>query len=92
MVFRGAALNAEGMISIGVLYAFVDYLNRLFQPITGIVNQFAKLELARVSSERVFRLLDEPGVDVKEPSKPKERGGESCLRMYHFAIMTVKMC
>lgn len=80
------------MISIGVLYAFVDYLNRLFQPITGIVNQFAKLELARVSSERVFRLLDEPGVDVKEPSGAERARGESCLRMYHFAIMTVKMC
>ncbi|MCI4130129.1 ABC transporter ATP-binding protein [Bacillus haynesii] len=72
--FGGAALNAESMISIGVLYAFVDYLNRLFQPITGIVNQFAKLELARVSSERVFRLLDEPGVDVKEPSSERARG------------------
>ena len=72
--FGGAALNAEGMISIGVLYAFVDYLNRLFQPITGIVNQFAKLELARVSSERVFRLLDEPGVDVKEPGSERARG------------------
>ncbi len=79
------------MISIGVLYAFVDYLNRLFQPITGIVNQFAKLELARVSSERVFRLLDEPGVDVKEPGSERARG-ESYLKMYLFAIMTVKMC
>jgi len=49
-------------------------LNRLFQPITGIVNQFAKLELARVSSERVFRLLDEPGVDVKEPGSERARG------------------
>ncbi|WFA06251.1 MULTISPECIES: ABC transporter ATP-binding protein [Bacillus] len=72
--FGGAALNAEGMISIGALYAFVDYLNRLFQPITAIVNQFAKLELARVSSERVFRLLDEAGVDVEETSADRMKG------------------
>ncbi|MCZ0069793.1 ABC transporter ATP-binding protein [Bacillus sonorensis] len=72
--FGGAALNMEGMMSIGVLYAFVDYLTRLFQPITGIVNQFPKLELARVSSERVFRLLDEPGVDVEETSGVKVNG------------------
>ena len=42
--------------------------------LVNIVNQFAKLELARVSSERVFRLLDEPGVDVKEPSSERARG------------------
>ncbi|MDF2002424.1 ABC transporter ATP-binding protein [Bacillus pumilus] len=72
--FGGASLSATGIVSIGVLYAFVDYLNRLFQPITGIVNQFSRLELARVSSERVFRLLDEPGTTVEEPVQKKMEG------------------
>ncbi|MCK8453779.1 ABC transporter ATP-binding protein [Bacillus safensis] len=72
--FGGASLSATGIVSIGVLYAFVDYLNRLFQPITGIVNQFSRLELARVSSERVFRLLDEPGTEVEEPVRKKLEG------------------
>ncbi|MER3122756.1 ABC transporter ATP-binding protein [Bacillus altitudinis] len=72
--FGGASLSATGIVSIGVLYAFVDYLNRLFQPITGIVNQFSRLELARVSSERVFRLLDEPGTEVEEPIQKKLEG------------------
>ncbi|MFJ5963929.1 ABC transporter ATP-binding protein [Bacillus sp. NPDC093026] len=72
--FGGASLSATGIVSIGVLYAFVDYLNRLFQPITGIVNQFSRLELARVSSERVFQLLDEPGTKVEEPVQQKMEG------------------
>lgn len=72
--FGGASLSATGIVSIGVLYAFVDYLNRLFQPITGIVNQFSRLELARVSSERVFRLLDEPGTEVEVPVQKKLEG------------------
>ncbi|MGY4787045.1 ABC transporter ATP-binding protein [Bacillus sp. OHL2] len=72
--FGGASISATGIVSIGVLYAFVDYLNRLFQPITGIVNQFSRLELARVSSERVFRLLDEPGTEVEEPVQKKLEG------------------
>ncbi|PRR91913.1 MULTISPECIES: ABC transporter ATP-binding protein [unclassified Bacillus (in: firmicutes)] len=72
--FGGASLSATGIVSIGVLYAFVDYLNRLFQPITGIVNQFSRLELARVSSKRVFRLLDEPGTTVEEPVQKKMEG------------------
>lgn len=72
--FGGASLNATGVISLGLLYAFVDYLNRLFQPITGIVNQFAQLELARVSAERVFRLLDEKGTEVDEKQTGRYEG------------------
>jgi ATP-binding cassette subfamily B protein len=72
--FGGASLGVGSMVSIGVLYAFVDYLNRLFQPITGIVNQFAQLETARVASERVFSLLDEKGTDVIENKEPRYKG------------------
>ncbi|MDQ0861416.1 ABC transporter ATP-binding protein [Bacillus sp. V2I10] len=72
--FGGASLGVGSMVSIGVLYAFVDYLNRLFQPITGIVNQFAQLETARVASERVFSLLDEKGTDVSEKKEPRYKG------------------
>ncbi|MFC0189866.1 ABC transporter ATP-binding protein [Fictibacillus aquaticus] len=62
--FGGQALGVGSAISIGVLYAFVDYLNRLFHPVTGMVNQLAQLEQALVSAERVFVLLDEPGMKV----------------------------
>ncbi|MBJ7898286.1 ATP-binding cassette domain-containing protein, partial [Bacillus atrophaeus] len=34
----------------------------------------SRLELARVSSERVFRLLDEPGTKVEEPDQKKMEG------------------
>ncbi|MFS0878790.1 ABC transporter ATP-binding protein [Metabacillus niabensis] len=64
--FGGQSMDAAGIISIGMLYAFVDYLNRLFQPVTDIVNQLAQLEQARVASERVFELLDEKGENVAE--------------------------
>jgi ATP-binding cassette subfamily B multidrug efflux pump len=64
--FGGASAGIGGIVSIGVLYAFVDYLNRLFHPITDVVNQLAQLEQARVAAERVFELLDEPGIDVVE--------------------------
>ncbi|WP_039073421.1 ABC transporter ATP-binding protein [Bacillus sp. MSP13] len=73
--FGGASLNAAGIVSVGVLYAFVDYLNRLFQPITGIVNQFSKLELARVSAGRVFELLEEKNTEeAGEPAKERALG------------------
>ncbi|WP_078429631.1 ABC transporter ATP-binding protein [Alkalihalobacterium alkalinitrilicum] len=72
--FGGQSIGAAGVISIGLLYAFVDYLNRLFQPVTDIVNQLAQLEQARVASERVFQLLDEEGEVVNEGEIPRYEG------------------
>jgi ATP-binding cassette, subfamily B, multidrug efflux pump len=72
--FGGASLSANSVISLGVLYAFVDYLNRLFQPITGMVNQLAILEQSLVAGERVFTLLDLEGVDVNEEKIPRYNG------------------
>ncbi|MGG1550456.1 ABC transporter ATP-binding protein [Paenibacillus ferrarius] len=68
----GSSLNA--LISVGVLYAFVDYLNRMFHPMVGIVNQLPNLERAIVSADRVFELLQEPGVDVVEGDVARFRG------------------
>ncbi|PEY43481.1 multidrug ABC transporter permease [Bacillus cereus] len=72
--FGGASLSATGIISLGVLYAFVDYLTRLFSPITNMVNQLANLEQARVASERVFELLDEKGEALEEERIPRLNG------------------
>jgi ATP-binding cassette subfamily B multidrug efflux pump len=72
--FGWKSFHLAGAISFGALYAFVDYLNRLFQPVVQVVNQLANLEQARVSADRVFQLLDEPGIDVVDGEMPKYRG------------------
>ncbi|PHE88074.1 multidrug ABC transporter permease [Bacillus toyonensis] len=72
--FGGASLSASGIISLGILYAFVDYLTRLFSPITNMVNQLANLEQSRVASERVFELLEEKGEAVDEERMPRLQG------------------
>lgn len=64
--FGGLAASGESVVTLGVLYALVNYLNRLFHPISGIVNQFANFEQAMVAGERVFSLLDENGTDVED--------------------------
>ncbi|WP_064091767.1 ABC transporter ATP-binding protein [Rossellomorea aquimaris] len=64
--FGGASIGVGSVVTLGVLYAFVDYINRLFQPVTGIVNQLANLEQALVAGERVFQLLDEGGTAVED--------------------------
>ncbi|WP_209978083.1 ABC transporter ATP-binding protein [Paenibacillus eucommiae] len=74
LMVGGGSLGMGIVVSVGVLYAFVDYLNRLFQPIVGIVNQLANLEQALVASDRVFELLDEEGVEVSTESMERYKG------------------
>ncbi|MBD2868252.1 ABC transporter ATP-binding protein [Paenibacillus arenilitoris] len=71
-MFWGDALGTA--VSVGVLYAFVDYMNRMFAPIVGIVNQLSNLETARVSAERVFKLMDEEGIDVVSGKMERYKG------------------
>lgn len=70
----GQSLSATAALSLGMLYAFVDYINRLFQPVQGIVNQLANLEQALVAGERVFELLDEDGIDVEDVTLERYKG------------------
>jgi ATP-binding cassette subfamily B protein len=72
--FGAQALTPTSVISLGMLYAIVDYINRIFQPVQGIVNQLANLEQALVAGERVFQLLDESGIDVSEQEIPRYKG------------------
>lgn len=73
--FGGTALSGpDAVVTLGVLYAFVDYLNRLFNPIVNIVNQLPNLETALVSAERVFVLLDEDGEDVSDRRMDRFKG------------------
>lgn len=72
--FGAQALTPTSVISLGMLYAIVDYINRIFQPVQGIVNQLANLEQALVAGERVFQLLDEPGIDVSEKEIHRYKG------------------
>jgi ATP-binding cassette, subfamily B, multidrug efflux pump len=75
--FGGGSIGVGSVVTLGVLYAFVDYINRLFQPVTGIVNQLANLEQALVAGERVFTLLDEDGTQVADDKMPRYQGNVS---------------
>jgi ATP-binding cassette subfamily B protein len=72
LLFAGGRLGPS--VTVGVLYAAIELMNRMMNPVVGIVNQLSNLETARVSAERVFELLDQPGVDVAEGDMPRYRG------------------
>lgn len=72
--FGFGSLDGSTFVSLGVLYAFVDVLGRMFQPITGMVNQLANLDTSMVSAGRLFTLMDEPGEPVTDGSMPRYKG------------------
>lgn len=80
--FGSGAIEAHSAITIGVLYAYVQYINRLMNPITNIVNQFSNLEQALVAGERVFRLLDEKGEDVCDEKMARYQGNVTFNHVY----------
>lgn len=80
--FGGGSIGVGSIVTLGVLYAFVDYINRLFQPVTGVVNQLANLEQALVAGERVFELLNEKGVAVSDEHISRYKGNVSFNQVY----------
>ncbi|TPV97237.1 MAG: ABC transporter ATP-binding protein [Myxococcales bacterium FL481] len=46
-------------ITLGLLFAFVDYLQRIFVPIREFSNKLATIQRAVASLERIYELLDE---------------------------------
>ena len=62
--FGTQSLSLPEAVTAGTLYAYVDYITRLFNPITNIVNQFSQLERSLVAATRVFELMDHEGEKV----------------------------
>ncbi|WP_274366100.1 ABC transporter ATP-binding protein [Paenibacillus thermotolerans] len=46
-------------VEIGVVYAFMNYLGRFFEPVNEMMFQLTNFQQATVSASRVFGLLDE---------------------------------
>ena len=82
--FGGRFLQEHTAISIGLLYTFIDYTNRLFRPIMGIVGQLSSMESSIVSSERVFELMAEENEVLSEKQVPRY-GGNVSFENVHFS-------
>ena len=65
LVWFGGKGVIGGTISFGVLYAFVGYIRRFFQPINTISQQMNTLQSSIVASGRISRTLQEVP-DIKE--------------------------
>ncbi|WP_126428506.1 ABC transporter ATP-binding protein [Brevibacillus marinus] len=58
--YFGSGVLQGGAISLGILYAFIDYLSRFFEPINMIMDRLSQMQQAMTAAGRVFELQDRP--------------------------------
>jgi ATP-binding cassette subfamily B protein len=69
IIWYGGAGVLRNALTLGALVAFLQYSARFFRPISDMSEKFNVLQAAMASSERIFRLIDEPVV-VRPPEHP----------------------
>ncbi|HEX6974069.1 MAG TPA: ABC transporter ATP-binding protein [Vicinamibacterales bacterium] len=69
IIWFGGGWTLQGTIGLGSLVAFLLYSQRFFRPISDMSEKFNVLQAAMASSERIFKLLDEP-VRITSPARP----------------------
>jgi ATP-binding cassette, subfamily B, multidrug efflux pump len=63
VIWYGGFNVLRGSLSLGALTAFIQYVRMLFEPVLRLSEGYNVLQGAMASSERIFRLLDEPQED-----------------------------
>lgn len=61
----------QNTIEIGVLYAFVNYLDRFFEPVNQMMFRLSMFQQAIVAASRIFSIIDEKEI---APVQQNEKG------------------
>ncbi|PYQ78916.1 MAG: hypothetical protein DMG03_27055 [Acidobacteria bacterium] len=72
IIWYGGGRVMQSALTLGALVAFLQYSQRFFRPLSDMSDKFNVLQSAMASSERIFKLLDEP-LEVKTPERPVKR-------------------
>jgi len=72
IIWYGGASVLRNTLTLGALVAFMQYSQRFFRPISDMSEKFNVLQAAMASSERIFKLIDEPVV-IQQPERPVAR-------------------
>src|SRR5208282_1118095 len=73
VLWYGGMRVLAGTLGLGTIVAFIQYAQQFFRPIQDLSEKFNILQTAMASSERIFRLLDEP-ISIESPAVPVPLG------------------
>ena len=71
IVVMGGYLVSGGSVEIGVMIAFLLYVQRFFDPIRALTMHYSTLQRAMASGHRIFELLDIE-IDIKDIKDAKD--------------------
>ena len=60
VIVLGGTLVLDDALDIGVIVAFVFYVQRFFDPIRSLTTQYSVMQRAMASGQRIFEVLDVP--------------------------------
>lgn len=69
IIWYGGGQVIQNTLSIGVLFAFIQYTEMFFRPIRDLSEKYNVLQTAMASSERIFKLFDDETF-IKNPENP----------------------
>jgi len=69
IIWYGGGKVIQNSLTIGVLFAFIQYTEMFFRPIRDLSEKYNIMQTAMASSERIFKLLDNQTV-IKNPENP----------------------
>ncbi len=69
IIWYGGGEIIQGTLTIGVLFAFIQYTEMFFRPIRDLSEKYNIMQTAMASSERVFKLLDNKTM-IRNPENP----------------------
>ena len=71
LLWYGGHLVMNDAIQAGVMVAFIQYIQRMYQPIRDLAEKYNIMQAAMASSERIFALLD-TAETIKNPAQPRQ--------------------
>ena len=88
-LYFGARMVGAGSLEIGILIAFVMYIQRFFDPIRNLTMQYTQLQRSMASGSRIFNLMDrEPDLsDKKDAQDMPMIKGDIEFKDVHFSYV-----
>jgi ATP-binding cassette subfamily B protein len=88
LVWWGAKESLQSNLSVGVIIAFIMYINMLFRPIRQLADRFNTLQMGMVCSERVIKVIETEEFNVNNGTlKPTHLNGKIEFKDVWFAYV-----
>lgn len=88
IIWYFAGLHNKGLISLGVLIAFIELIRKFFQPVKDIAEKFNILQSAIAGGERIFDMIDTVDRIEDENSLNSEKlSGQIRFENVHFSYV-----